>query len=67
MYYPENMTAEDIEAFELDMAALTLREEMEAANWLLMEAADTLRDAEVYMDWVVMVADLVGVAPIIRG
>ena len=67
MYYPENMTAEDIVAFELDMAALTIREEMDAANWLLMEAADALRDAEVYMDWVVLVADLVGVAPIIRG
>lgn len=67
MYYPENMTAEDIEAFELDMAAITIREEMDTANWLLMEAADALRDAEVYMDWVVMVADLVGVAPIIRG
>ena len=67
MYYPENMTAEDIEAFELDMAAITIREEMDAANWLLMEAADALRDAEVYMDYVWMVAYLVGVAPIIRG
>lgn len=67
MYYPENMTQEDIEAFELDMAALTIREEMDPANWLLMEAADALRDAEVYMDYVWMVADLVGVAPIIRG
>lgn len=67
MYYPTSMTAEDIEAFELDMAALTIREEIEPANWLLMEAADDLRTDEIFVDWVVMVADLVGVDARIGG
>ena len=67
MYYPENMTAEDIVEFELDMAAITSREEELEANWLLQEAADALRIDEIFVDWVSMVADLVGVPAIIRG
>jgi hypothetical protein len=55
------MTKEDIEAFELDMAELTLREEEEEANWLLQEAANDARMEEIFSDWVDMVADLVGV------
>lgn len=67
MYYPEDMTREDIVAFELDMAALTIREEMETANWLLMEAAEALRDAEIEFEFVCMVAELVGVPAILKG
>lgn len=67
MYYPADMTREDIISFELDMAALTIREEMEAANWLLMEAADTLRVSEIEFEFVCMVAELVGVPAILRG
>jgi hypothetical protein len=61
MYYPADMTKEDIEAFELDMAELTLREEEEEANWLLQEAANDAQMEEIFSDWVDMVADLVGV------
>ena len=67
MYYPADMTREDIVAFELDMAALTIREEMENCNWLLMEAAEALRDAEIEFEFVCMVAELVGVPAILRG
>lgn len=67
MYYPEDMTREDIVAFELDMAALTIREEMETANWLLMEAAEAVRDAEIEFEFVCMVAELVGVPAILKG
>ena len=67
MYYPADMTTEDIVAFELDMAAITIREEMDAANWLLMEAAEALRDAEIEFEFVCMVAELVGVPAILKG
>ena len=67
MYYPEDMTKEDIEAFELDMAAVTIREEYDVANWDLVEAAEIQRDREIYVEWVCMVADKVGVPAIIRG
>lgn len=67
MYYPDSMTTEDIVSFELDMAALTIREEMETANWLLMEAAEAIRASEIEFDFVCMVAELVGVPAILRG
>lgn len=44
MYYPADMTREDIEAFELDMAALTIREEELDINWELQELAEEYRD-----------------------
>lgn len=67
MYYPEDMTREDIISFELDMAALTIREEMETANWLLMEAAEVVRASEIEFEFVCMVAELVGVPAILKG
>lgn len=66
MYYPENMTQEDIISFELDMAELTIREEYDSANWLLDVAAQEAREEEIYVDHVIMVADKVGVRPVFR-
>lgn len=40
MYYPENMTAEDIEAFELDMVACELIWNEDPINWELQELAE---------------------------
>ena len=51
MYYPESMTKEDIVAFEHDMAALTLREEEEIANWILQEAGEAAREGELMMEF----------------
>jgi hypothetical protein len=66
MYYPQDMTREDIESFELDMAEMTIREEYEQANWDLDVAAQEAREEEVYVDYVWMVADKVGVSPTFR-
>jgi hypothetical protein len=40
MYYPQDMTKEDIEAFELDMAAIDIRWDELAVNWELQEIAE---------------------------
>ena len=61
MYYPEDMTQEDIVAFELDMAEISVKEEYNPVNWELDVAAQAARDEEVYVSWVCMVADKVGV------
>jgi hypothetical protein len=66
MYYPQDMTREDIESFELDMAAITIREEYDQANWDLDVAAQEAREEEVYVEYVWMVADRVGVSPTFR-
>ena len=66
MYYPADMTREDIESFELDMAEMTIREEYEQANWELDVAAQEAREEEVYVEYVWMVADRVGVNPTFR-
>jgi hypothetical protein len=66
MYYPADMTREDIESFELDMAEITIREEYDQANWDLDVAAQEAREEEVYVDYVCMVADRVGVSPMFR-
>ena len=66
MYYPTDMTREDIESFELDMAEMTIREEYEQANWDLDVAAQEAREEEVYVEYVWMVADKVGVNPTFR-
>jgi hypothetical protein len=66
MYYPTDMTREDIESFELDMAEMTIREEYDQANWELDVAAQEAREEEVYVDYVWMVADKVGVNPTFR-
>lgn len=47
MYYPADMTREDIEAFELDMAELTIREEYDTRNWILDEICQDMRDEEI--------------------
>ena len=39
MYYPADMTREDIEAFELDMVAVELVWNELPENWELMELA----------------------------
>jgi hypothetical protein len=39
MYYPQDMTREDIESFELDMVAAELIWNEEAINWELQELA----------------------------
>ena len=39
MYYPEDMTQEDIEAFERDMAEQYIREEYNPINWELQVIA----------------------------
>lgn len=44
MYYPADMTREDIESFELDMAALTIREEELEINWELQVLAEENHD-----------------------
>lgn len=66
MYYPADMTREDIESFELDMAEITIREEYDQANWDLDVAAQEAREEEVYVEYVWMVADKVGVNPTFR-
>jgi hypothetical protein len=66
MYYPQDMTREDIESFELDMAEMTIREEYDQANWELDVAAQAAREEEVYVEYVWMVADKVGVNPTFR-
>ena len=66
MYYPQDMTQEDILSFELDMAELTIREEYNPANWELDVAAQEVREEEIYVDYVWMVADKVGVPPVFR-
>ena len=66
MYYPQDMTQEDIASFELDMAEITIREEYNHANWELDVAAQEAREEEVYVDYVRMVADKVGVRPVFR-
>jgi hypothetical protein len=66
MYYPADMTREDIESFELDMAEITIREEYDQANWDLDVAAQEAREEEVYVEYVWMVADRVGVSPTFR-
>jgi hypothetical protein len=66
MYYPADMTREDIESFELDMAEITIREEYDQANWDLDVAAQEAREEEVYVEYVWMVADKVGVSPTFR-
>lgn len=66
MYYPQDMTQEDIISFELDMAEITIREEYNHANWELDVAAQEAREEEVYVDYVLMVADKVGVRPVFR-
>jgi hypothetical protein len=66
MYYPTDMTREDIESFELDMAEMTIREEYDQANWELDVAAQEAREEEVYVEYVWMVADKVGVNPTFR-
>lgn len=66
MYYPADMTREDIESFELDMAEMTIREEYDQANWDLDVAAQEAREEEVYVEYVWMVADKVGVNPTFR-
>lgn len=66
MYYPHDMTQEDIASFELDMAEITIREEYNHANWELDVAAQEAREEEVYVDYVWMVADKVGVRPVFR-
>lgn len=58
MYYPENMTKEDIESFELDMAALTLREEELGINWELQMAAEDVMMVEHAARWADMVQDI---------
>jgi len=40
MYYPEGMTVEDIEAFELDMVAAELIWNEDPINWELQELAE---------------------------
>ena len=66
MYYPQDMTQEDIASFELDMAEITIREEYNRTNWDLDVAAQEVRESEIYVDYVWMVADLVGVNPTFR-
>jgi hypothetical protein len=66
MYYPADMTREDIVSFELDMAEITIREEYDQANWDLDVAAQEAREEEVYVEYVWMVADKVGVSPTFR-
>ena len=66
MYYPQDMTREDIVSFELDMAEITIREEYDQANWDLDVAAQEAREEEVYVEYVWMVADRVGVSPTFR-
>jgi hypothetical protein len=66
MYYPQDMTREDIVSFELDMAEITIREEYDQANWDLDVAAQEAREEEVYVEYVWMVADKVGVSPTFR-
>ena len=66
MYYPQDMTKEDIESFEQDMAEMTIREEYDQANWELDVAAQEAREEEVYVEYVWMVADKVGVNPTFR-
>lgn len=66
MYYPADMTREDIESFEQDMAEMTIREEYDQANWELDVAAQEAREEEVYVEYVWMVADKVGVNPTFR-
>ena len=66
MYYPQDMTQEDIASFELDMAEITIREEYNRTNWDLDVAAQEARESEIYVDYVWMVADLVGVNPTFR-
>ena len=39
MYYPADMTTEDIRAFELDMVAVELRWDELPVNWELQELA----------------------------
>lgn len=67
MYYPADMTREDIESFELDMAALTIREETDPANWELEEAAESDRIERIEFDFYAMVADLTGAPLILKG
>ena len=66
MYYPQDMAQEDIISFELDMAEVTIREEYDPVNWELDVAAQEARESEVYVDYVMMVADKVGVRPVFR-
>ena len=66
MYYPQDMTKEDIISFELDMAEVTIREEYDPVNWELDVVSQEVRDEEVYVDYVWMVADKVGVRPVFR-
>lgn len=66
MYYPQDMTQEDIISFELDMAEITIREEYNHANWELDVAAQEAREEEVYVDYVLIVADKAGVRPVFR-
>ena len=40
MYYPEDMTPEDIQSFELDMVACELRWDEDPVNWLLQELVE---------------------------
>lgn len=58
MYYPENMTKEDIESFELDMAALTLHEEELGINWELQMAAEDAMMVEQAARWATMIQDI---------
>ncbi len=42
MYYPTDMTKEDIEAFELDMVAVELIWDEDPINWELQELAEAV-------------------------
>jgi len=66
MYYPQDMSKEDIISFELDAAEGFIREEYNPANWELDLAAQEIRDEEAYVNYVMMVADKVGVNPTFR-
>ena len=58
MYYPEDMTKEDIQSFELDMSALTLREEELGINWELQMVAEDAMMVEHSHRWADMVRDI---------
>lgn len=58
MYYPADMTREDIESFELDMAALTIREEELECNWELQQAAEDAMISEHSDQFDIMVCEI---------
>lgn len=58
MYYPADMTKEDIQSFELDMAELTLREEELGCNWELQMAAEDINQEYHSEQFDIMVRDI---------